>query len=228
MLRKGKYIKTIVTFLFEHVFAKMGVSMSLSKSIEAVGLVHSGHFKLRSGKHSNKYINKDRILTYPSLLGSIVRELKFKILVKKRSVFTYKQNDSLVITGPAVAGTIFGALLAYSLYIPFVYPEKVKIDDINWKMQFRRGFDTFLKDKFVILVEDIVTTGDSILKTIDAVNFCGGTVIYTVSLWDRGSNLKSMLDYDSLIYQNILSWEPDECPLCMNNIEMTPTPKGDI
>lgn len=205
----------------------MGVLMSLSKSIEVADLVHSGHFKLRSGKHSNKYVNKDLILTKPSLLDSIIEEFKLEVLLKKRVTFTYKQNDNLIVTGPAVAGTIFGSLLAYSLRLPFVYPEKAKIDEVNWKMKFSRGFDTFLKNKFVILVEDVVTTGDSILKTIDAVNFCGGTVIYTISLWDRGSNLKHILNYTSLIYQNIPSWEPDECPLCMNNIEMTPTPKGD-
>lgn len=201
--------------------------MSLSKAIEDAGFVHDGHFKLRSGKHSNKYIDKDLILTNPSLFGSVTEEFKCKVILKKEASFTNKQNNNLVIAGPAIAGAIFSSALAYSMHLPLVYPEKIQISEDKWEMQFRSGFRAFLKGKFVVLIEDVVTTGDSILKTVDAVNNCGGVVIYTLSLWDRGSSLTQVLNYRSLIYQTVPAWEPDECPLCINNIKMTPTSKGD-
>ncbi len=197
------------------------------KELEDASIVQSGHFKLRTGKHSNRYINKDLILTHPDLFSSIIDGFRHRYYYKVGNSFTVKQIENLVFTGPAVAGAIFGAALAYSLRTPFVYPEKVKISDEEGKMQFRRGFDTYLKDKIVIVIEDIVTTGASILKTIDAVDICGGTVIYTLSLLDRGSLLSKVINYDSLIYQNLPAWNPDECPLCAEGIEMTPTPKGD-
>lgn len=197
----------------------------LFEELKNSGIILSGHFRLRSGKHSDLYINKDLILTKPALFRNVLIEFQYKISNLIHCI-SNSQLENLVITGPAVAGAIFSAPLSYMSRIPLVYPEKVEVSGVD-TMLFRRGFDSFLSGKSVILIEDIVTTGDSILQTIDAVEKCKGIILRTFSLWDRGSYLSDIISYDSLINRAVPSWFPAGCPLCKNHVKFTPNPKGE-
>jgi len=199
--------------------------MTLFNELKNSDLILQGHFKLRSRRHSDLYINKDSILTKPVLFRKILTQFQSKISSLIGPIPTPQLNN-LVITGPAVAGAIFSAPLSYLLGIPLVYPEKIKISGYAL-MLFRRGFDSFIQNKSVILIEDIVTTGNSILQTIEAVNSCGGEVIHTFSLWDRGSDLSDKIEYGTLIDHPVSSWSPEECPLCKNHVAFTLNPKGE-
>ena len=179
-------------------------------------IIREGHFLLSSGRHSELYIDKDRIYRsklFPSVIASLAWACK---------LFDLQNID--ILTGPAIAGAVLAAPVYYEvqrqLYgkpMNFVYPEKI-MDE----MTFRRGYDEFLDKKKVLLIEDIITTGNSVMKTAKSVYSCGGIVKGVVCIWNRTAWQSKYFKTISLIDEIVPSWEPKECPLCyLNEIPLT-------
>ena len=181
----------------------------MKELLKAHDIIKEGHFKLTSGRHSNSYINKDAIYCNPFLYRKVYTEMWQ--MIKK-----YENNIDLV-TGPAIAGAILAQPLASLLGDKiFVYPEK--IDD---KMVFRRGYDKIIKNKRVWITEDIITTGGSVEKTIQAINNCDGEVLGTSVIWNRGDYKPSKGLFLPMINEAVYSHLPENCPECANNIKLT-------
>ena len=181
--------------------------MALVDKLEIENVIKRGHFLLTSGRHSDVYINKDAIFCNPDLFNDVINIMYMKV----------HQLDFDVVTGPAIAGAVLAAPLARNLGKIFVYPEKIingPACPISEGMQFRRGYDKVLKDKKVILIEDIITTGGSVLKTIDAIHECGGTVEKVIAIWNRSKWTTEHCEVDSIIKETVESWEADDCPMC--------------
>lgn len=188
----------------------------LKEKLKSYNIIKEGHFQLTSGYHSNYYINKDKIWHYPILYSNIIYEFYkdiYNYLIS--SIGAFEKN--FVITGPAVSGSVWASLLAYKLSIPFAYCEKSES-----YMIYRRGFDHLLWNKKVIIIEDIITTGSSIQKTIDAIKRCNGNSILVFAIWNRDPNKKKIDDVPikSLINEKVKSYSPEECPLCKKNIPL--------
>jgi orotate phosphoribosyltransferase len=177
--------------------------MELRKLFEEHGIVKKGHFLLTSGNHSDTYINKDLIFTNHDIMIRTIGEFV--------SICRDKYNEIGVITGPVIAGAILAARFAPIVQLPFVYPEK-----IDGRMEFRRGFDKFIKNKNVFIVEDIVTTGGSILQTKDAIIRCGGNVVGAACIWNRAC----FPDVEAIIDEVVVAYHPDNCPLCKKGIPL--------
>ncbi|GBE29288.1 orotate phosphoribosyltransferase [bacterium BMS3Bbin04] len=78
-------------------------------------------------------------------------------------------------------------------------------------MELRRGLD--VKGKRVLLIEDIVTTGGSIIKAAEAVRAAGGEVVAFAILVDRSSGrFKPDAPFEALITLEIESFQPDNLP----------------
>lgn len=176
----------------------------MKELFEKYGVIKTGHFKLTSGKHSSQYINKDAIYCNPFLFLKVMETMYEKLKA-------YEDTFD-VITGLAIAGAVLAAPVALVMHKIFVYPEK-----INEKMIFRRGYNKILKHKRVWIVEDIITTGSSIEKTIMEIRNCEGKVVGISAIWNRGawqpSNLAG-IPFLSLISESVSSYWPDECPYC--------------
>lgn len=193
--------------------------MSLEQDYQSLGIIKKGHFKLTSGRHSQFYVDKDKIYRSP-VFSSTVNMLA--VICKDLDL-----PNKFVVTGPAVAGAVLAAAVWHNLSstfwvrdISFVYPEK-----INNKMTFRRGYDGHLKDKKVLIVEDVITTGASVLQTVSAIGSCGGQVLGTVCILNRSNWITSRFPTLALINRNISSWLPKDCPLCELNTEPLTDPK---
>ena len=187
----------------------------LRKSLREEKVVLEGHFPLRSGNHSNQYVSKDKICSDQMLFELTLSSLESKILDE--------HIECDVITGPALAGAVFAAPLARTFHKTFVYPEKVEE-----RMEFRRGFDKILKGKRVLIVEDIITTGGSVIKTQKNIWDCGGKVSAIVCIWNRSSlngmgdqifNINGSFVY-SLIQEPVEMWSPKDCPLCRAGVPL--------
>jgi orotate phosphoribosyltransferase len=166
------------------------------------GVVANGHFLLTSGRHSDTYISKDAIYCIPELF-----ELTIEILLYRIQKTFHGNFD--VITGPAIAGAVLAVPLAMKLRKVFVYPEK--IDD---EMVFRRGYDNVLNKQRVVMVEDIATTGGSILKTKNAIQQCGGSALGVFMIWNRSNFYFPGWHTEAIINKEVPSWDPEECPIC--------------
>lgn len=195
------------------------------------GIIKKGHFLLSSGKHAEYYVDKDKICTIPLLYNEVIQQLS-NMLMSDMLMSEWNKID--VITGPAVAGIAYAAPVAYYLRKKFVYPEKKEVNGKDL-MQFRNIFHDTVKDKNIVIIEDIVTTGGSIRKTVKAIESLGGNVYGIVSIFDRskdaltdiGNSIDSLMFTKSLITIYIESWSDDSCPLCyLNDIPLT-DPKTD-
>jgi len=195
------------------------------------GVVLEGHFGLSSGRHSDRYINKDVIYCNPELLEETVNSI---IDVVSTNV------DPLgidIVTGPAIAGAVLAIPTAMKMWKQFVYPEKkyeIEYEDYmdhgephtrekiisNKIMEFRRGYDKILKGKRVLLVEDIITTGGSVKRTTDAIRLCGGTVVVVCAIWNRSGWQLDDCENLALIDTKVDSWAPEDCPQCLDGFSL--------
>jgi orotate phosphoribosyltransferase len=135
------------------------------------GALLEGHFKLASGLHSNRYVEKFRLLERPDVTEKLVVSLADHI----------RQYEPDVVVGPVTGGVILSYEMARQLGIKAYFTEKTA----DGSMELRRGFD--VAEKKVLLVEDIVTTGGSVLKAAEAVKQAGGEVVAFAILVDRSS-----------------------------------------
>ncbi|MBI4973154.1 phosphoribosyltransferase [Candidatus Roizmanbacteria bacterium] len=179
------------------------------------------HFVLTSGRHSGTYINKDFL--YPHVLETAKVGKMFADKMKTKSID--------VVAAPAVGGTILCTWTAYYLSkfkkkeITSVYTEKSQgtfASATESEQIFRRGYDTFIKGKKVLVIEDLTTTGISVKKTADAVRKAGGTVVAVCVMVNRDSkhvNSKLMeAPFYSLGEFPAVSYAEESCPLCEKKV----------
>jgi len=164
-----------------------------------LGALHRGHFQLSSGLHSNTYFQCARLLQFPDLakeLGAAIAEF-----------FQGETYD--VVVSPALGGTLIGHEVARAMGRRFVFTERK-----DGVMSMRRGF--FLeKGEKVLVVEDVVTRGTSVREVIKVVEENGGVVTGVASIIDRtGDDAGLPLPLKALARVEVVTYDPDDCPLC--------------
>jgi orotate phosphoribosyltransferase len=197
-------------------------------------IIIQGHFKLNAGNHADTYIQKDNILheyntrsKTTKILSKICKMMMYEHLVSSHDI---TEND-FVITGPAIAGTMFALPVANKLEMQFVYCEK-QVENYKTIMHFRPSHANFIKNKKVIIIEDIITTGTNVVKTIDAILECKAEPFAVICIWNRKNwefkpenyyNFKNQLPikrFESIINENVNDYTPEECIQCKNNIPL--------
>ena len=114
------------------------------------GAILEGHFLLTSGMHSNKYVEKFRLIEKPDSLD----------LVCSAMSDLYKDQEINLVLGAAVGGILISGGVGRELNVKHIFTERV-----NSIIELRRGFEIDKNSK-VLIVEDIVTTGGSIKEII--------------------------------------------------------------
>tara|TARA_Y100001980_G_C14553808_1_gene339551 strand:- start:1029 stop:1601 length:573 start_codon:yes stop_codon:yes gene_type:complete len=165
-----------------------------------------GHFLLTSGRHSNVYIEKFRLLEDPILLDKICKKIATNFINEKVDI----------VLGAAIGGILIAGGVGRYLNKKHIFTERV-----NGKMELRRGFSIKPSDK-VLIVEDIVTTGSSIFEMIDVVKQCKANIVNIACIVNRS---EKELDIDhqftSLLRLPAQSWEPNSIPNWLKNIPLT-------
>lgn len=166
------------------------------------GALLTGHFLLTSGRHSEKYLQCAKILQYPEYSEVLSKELA-----------SYFTDDKIeVVVGPAMGGILLAYEIARQLNAISMFAERDKVTD---KMVLRRGFDELIKGKNVLVAEDVITTGGSVIEAINAVKECGGIIKGVAVLADRsGGNVDFGVKLAKAYMTEIVSYEKDNCPLC--------------
>ncbi|MEI8361358.1 MAG: phosphoribosyltransferase family protein [bacterium] len=94
------------------------------------------------------------------------------------------------------------------------------VKKIGTKRVLKRGYDEIVRGKRVLLVEDIINTGSTIIKLKEAVEACGGIVVGVCALCNRsgGKVTAETLGVPSLLSLMHLKMDiyPEEtCPICL-------------
>jgi orotate phosphoribosyltransferase len=119
------------------------------------------------------------------------------------------------VISPAIGGLVVGQEVARQLNKKFIFAERE-----DKKLSLRRGF-TLDENEKVLVCEDVVTTGGSVFEVIDIVKNSKAKVVGVGFIVDR-SNGKVDFNYPqfSTLKIDVVSYLPDECPLCREDVEL--------
>jgi len=169
------------------------------------GAILEGHFLLTSGLHSPVYWEKFQVLQYPRYTEKLCR------LVARR----FKKERVQVVAGPTTGGIILAFEVARLLGIKGIFAEKEGETRV-----FRRGF-TIKPGERVLIVDDILTTGGSIVEVIEAVRKLKGDIVGIGVLVDRSEQAKDFgVPLFSCIRSQTVTYRPTECPLCKAGVPL--------
>lgn len=182
---------------------------------KANAIITDSHIVYTSGKHGSVYINKDALYPHTDLSSEVGRMMAEK----------YKDLDVEVVVGPALGGIILSQWTAHHLSalkgkeILGIYAEK----DAEKNLIFTRGYDKLIKEKNVLVVEDITNTGGSAKKVVDSVKAAGGNVLAACVMVNRNPKIDDEFigaPFDSLALLEAEAFEAEDCPLCKENISI--------
>ena len=142
--------------------------------VQAVKLQPNQPFTWASGWKSPIYCDNRKTLSYPDVRSLIKLELSRIILEK--------YPDVEAIAGVATGAIAQGALVADALGLPFVYVRSSKKDHGMENL-----VEGYLEEgKKVVVVEDLISTGGSSLKAVEAIRRDGCEVIGMVAAYTYG------------------------------------------
>ena len=172
----------------------------------------NGHFEYTSGRHGMHYAEKFRLLEQPA----VTAELCTKIAGFARGL----EKEPSVIVGPMTGGII----VAYETARQMGGGVRTFFAEPNGQpgqLHFGRGF-SFSKDQPVLVVDDVLTTGGSLLKTIDAVKSADGRPVGVAVLINRSKIGDTFADlpFQACLTVDLPQFEPspEACPRCAEGI----------
>jgi orotate phosphoribosyltransferase len=177
---------------------------SAEEILQKSGAILEGHFVLASGVHSPIYWEKFRVLEFPNyaeqLCGMIADH--------------FRPQGTQVVAGPTTGGIVLSFEVAKQLGVRGIFAEKEGTE----QRAFRRGF-TISPGERVLVVDDIITSGNSVRQVIEAVTKEGGTVIGVGVLVNRS---EQEIDFGVPFFcchrAITLTYPPENCPLCAAKI----------
>ncbi len=169
------------------------------------GALLEGHFQLTSGRHSDRYIEKFRLLEQPEALDAAAAAL----------VDGVSPEEVDVVLGAAVGGILLAGAVARLLGRRIIFTERV-----GGRMVLRRGFALAAGER-VLVVDDIVTTGGSIRELLTVVQAAGAEIQSVVCLVDRSeTDIEVTVPKRALLRLRLASWAPTDCPLCGQKVPL--------
>jgi orotate phosphoribosyltransferase len=173
--------------------------LDLQGALAQRGALLEGHFRLSSGRHSNRFVQKFRILEDPILLEPVARAIAAE----------FRPVDPTIVVGAAVGGILLAYEVARQLGTKAIFVEKE-----NGVPTLRRGFALGSHDR-ALIVEDVVTTGLSVRETIDVVRRHGAQISGIGIIVTRGTPviLSGSVTF-SLLDVPLQSYAEAECPQC--------------
>lgn len=144
-------------------------SVDLETLLRESGAVMRGHFILTSGRHSDVYVEKFRILEQPQVLSALCAEIADHV----------RHLDVELVAGPTTGGIIIAFETARQIGCTAIY-----VESEGGTKKIRRGA-TVPPGARVLIVDDVLTTGTSIREVIDVIRSAGGEVVAVAVLIDR-------------------------------------------
>jgi orotate phosphoribosyltransferase len=170
------------------------------------------HFLLPSGHHAPEFIDKALVTTEPSFtegLGDIIARH-----------FAPWPADVVLSTGPGaliLAHCVARALPSRPI---LVYATK-GFTGQGRRVRLPDEFTRFVrKGSKVLVVEDLITTGETIRLLIKMVQEAGGAIVGIGCLWQRATKVDLGKDVFSLVKRDFPTFEPATCPLCARGVPL--------
>jgi len=166
-------------------------------SIGAVTLNVQQPFLYSSGLNGPIYCDNRLILSYPSARDLVVKAFKQQ--------FDADNTGEEIIAGIATGGIAYAALLADALDLPMIYIRSSA--KAHGKQQAVEG--RLKKGQKILLIEDLITTGNSALKAAQSALDEGAVIDSCYSIFSYGLNIS---------HENFAAKDIQAHPLCTLDI----------
>jgi orotate phosphoribosyltransferase len=197
---------------------RRAVAARTEELFRASGALRNGHFTLKSGRHSDAYLEKFQVLQDPAATS----ELCGFWVAAVRGPDGAPLVD--LVAGPTTGGVMLAFETGRQLGTRAIFAEEVAGGEgESARREFRRGFSITPGER-VLLVDDILTTGGSLLAMIPAVEAMGGEIIECAVIVDRSGGMASLTSpLTGRIYPLRALWSldlptyepgPATCPRC--------------
>lgn len=160
--------------------ARAVVSERTEALFRASGAFREGHFLLKSGRHGDAYVEKFAVLSDPAATSELCGYWAAEV----RGLID-------LVAGPTTGGVILAFETGRQLGVRGIFAEEVHDAAGATHREFRRGF-TIRPGQRVLLVDDILTTGGSLLAMIPAVEGLGGEIVACAVMVDRSGGRASL------------------------------------
>ena len=201
--------------------ARAAMAARTEELFRRAGALREGHFRLKSGRHSDRYLEKFQVLQFPE----ITSELCAMLAAFGRDAGGRVNVD--VVAGPTTGGVILAFETARQLGVRSLFAEEVRYAGDS-RREFRRGF-AIRPGERVLLVDDILTTGGSLAAMLPAVERPGGEVQRAVVLVDRSGGQERIVStgsgrsypLEALWRLELATWEAgEECTGCATGLPL--------
>jgi orotate phosphoribosyltransferase len=180
------------------------------RHFEETGALLTGHFRLSSGLHSDRYLQCAKVLMWPDRAEALGGALAGLL----------RPFGVAAVVSPALGGVVIGQEVGRGLAVRALFTER-----IEGTFTLRRGFSVS-PGETVAVVEDVVTTGKSTREVIDVVRASGAAVAVCGAIVDRRALAEKTDRVDGIPFRALLAlevpaWEPGACPLCAKGEPLT-------
>jgi orotate phosphoribosyltransferase len=193
------FFKTVEYITFNREEAKIlereEMKADFGRILNKIGALKFGTFKLTSGEVSPYYIDLRIVPSFPDAFKSICN---FYLSLIKNDIGTDGFDR---IAGIPTAGISFSSITAHHLKKPFLYVRPTE----RQHGRGRRVEGVLMPGDRVLLIDDLITKGGSILKAAEAVRAEGGVVTDAVVLLDREENGQENLAEDGIKLHYLLT-----------------------
>ncbi len=176
--------------------------MNIEKYLLKRKVLRRGHFLLSSGLHSDLYFEKFRILEDPRATRKLC-----KFIVEQ-----FKDKGIEWVIGPVTGGYIIAYEVARNLKCYCGVAELKEGKRII-------GREFAIENKKILITDDVLTTGGSIITTIEAIREKKGNIVGIAVLIDRSTALMPF-EYYAVFKKSITNFAPNECPLCKKGLKL--------
>jgi orotate phosphoribosyltransferase len=195
----------------------MNDSEIMQKFIAVGAIVSDSHFVYTSGRHGSVYVNKDALYVHPEVISVLCQ----------RMAQAYDADSVDVVVAPVLGGIVLSQWVAHALNqrrrggeTLAVFVEKSS-DSTDKRFLFTRGYDKYIADKNILVVEDILATGGSVRQVIELVRQHCGNIIGVSVLCNRGNvqpHDVGDVPISTLIEIDLQTYAVEVCPLCKSGV----------
>ena len=174
------------------------------------------HIVLRSGRHTAEYVAKALVTTEPTFtegLGDIIA-----------THFSRVRVDLVLTTGYSAGLLGHCVARAHPGRPRFICATKEKTGANRTEVSLIPEYRAFFAEGGrVLIIEDIVTTGETVKQLIKLVESMGGQVVGVGAIWQRSTGMKFKYPFFTIVTRDVPTFAPEECPMCQQGIPINRT-----
>jgi len=181
--------------------------------LRAGAYLANDHILLPSGRHAGEYVEKNLVSTEPAFTEGLG-----EVLAKP---FAEDAVDVVLTSG--VGATLLGHAVAraHPSRPKLLYAVKSRGAEGEATVVLPPEFEPSLTaGSRTLIVEDILTTGDTIRALVRLVEERGGRVVGVGCLWNRDRQVRFSSRFFALVTKDFPTYRPEECPMCRRGVPL--------